>query len=155
MKAAQTGAAARPGGEQVPLPEEVYQVLVEVVEAMRKAITLILRTQRLTTQEASSASSASGSPEPRHDGQVRLHHPRRADGVLPFEQIETISPRPLLLIAGSEADTLYFSQNAYEKAKEPKELHIIPGATHIDLYYKPEYVPQVAEKLTQFFTKNL
>ena len=73
----------------------------------------------------------------------------------PFEQIETISPRPLLLIAGSEADTLYFSQNAYEKAKEPKELHIIPGATHIDLYYKPEYLPQVAEKLTQFFTKNL
>lgn len=73
----------------------------------------------------------------------------------PFGQIETISPRPLLLIAGSEADTLYFSQNAYDKAREPKELHIIPGATHIDLYYKPEYVPQVAEKLTEFFTKNL
>lgn len=73
----------------------------------------------------------------------------------PFEQIETISPRPLLLIAGSKADTLYFSQNAYEKAKEPKELHLIPGATHIDLYYKPQNVPQVAEKLTQFFTKNL
>jgi excisionase family DNA binding protein len=43
-----------PDGEQVPLPEEVYQVLVEVVEAMRegKAITLVPRTQRLTTQEA-------------------------------------------------------------------------------------------------------
>jgi uncharacterized protein len=56
----------------------------------------------------------------------------------PFEQIETISSRLLLLIAGSEADTLYFSQNAYDKAKDPKELHIIPGATHIDLYYKLE-----------------
>jgi len=33
---------------------------------------------------------------------------------VPFGQIETISPRRLLLIAGSEADTLYFSQNAYE-----------------------------------------
>src|SRR5712691_8666954 len=73
----------------------------------------------------------------------------------PFEQADMISPRPLLLIAGSEADTLYFSQNAYEKAKEPKQLYIIPGATHIDLYYKPEYVPQAAEKLTEFFTKNL
>ena len=73
----------------------------------------------------------------------------------PFEQIETISPRPLLLIAGSEADTLYFSQNAYEKAKEPKELLIIPGATHIDLYYRPEFVPQVADKLTQFFAAHL
>ncbi len=43
-----------PDGEQVPLPEEVYRVLVEVVEAMRegKAITLVPRTQRLTTQEA-------------------------------------------------------------------------------------------------------
>jgi excisionase family DNA binding protein len=43
-----------PDGEQVPLPEEVYQVLVEVVEAMRegKVITLVPHTQRLTTQEA-------------------------------------------------------------------------------------------------------
>lgn len=43
-----------PDGEQVPLPEEVYQILVEVVDAMRegKAITLVPRTQRLTTQEA-------------------------------------------------------------------------------------------------------
>ncbi len=43
-----------PDGEQVPLPEEVYRVLVEVVQAMRegKVITLVPRTQRLTTQEA-------------------------------------------------------------------------------------------------------
>jgi excisionase family DNA binding protein len=43
-----------PDGEQVPLPEEVYRVLIEVVQAMRegKAITLVPRTQRLTTQEA-------------------------------------------------------------------------------------------------------
>jgi len=43
-----------PDGEQVPLPEEIYRVLVEVVQAMRegKAITLVPRTQRLTTQEA-------------------------------------------------------------------------------------------------------
>jgi len=43
-----------PDGEQVPLPQEVYRVLVEVVEAMRegKVITIVPRTQRLTTQEA-------------------------------------------------------------------------------------------------------
>jgi excisionase family DNA binding protein len=43
-----------PDGEQVPLPEEVYRLLVEVVEAMRegKVITLVPHTQRLTTQEA-------------------------------------------------------------------------------------------------------
>lgn len=73
----------------------------------------------------------------------------------PFEQIETISPRPLLLIAGSEAETLYFSQNAYEKAKDPKELFILPGASHFDMYDKPQYVTPAVEKLAEFFGKNL
>jgi fermentation-respiration switch protein FrsA (DUF1100 family) len=73
----------------------------------------------------------------------------------PFAQVETISPRPLLMIAGSEADSLYFSEEAIAKANDPKELFIIPGASHIDLYDKPEYVPRVASKLTDFFSKNL
>jgi excisionase family DNA binding protein len=43
-----------PDGEQAPLPEEVYRVLVRVVEALRegKVITVVPQTQRLTTQEA-------------------------------------------------------------------------------------------------------
>jgi excisionase family DNA binding protein len=43
-----------PDGEQAPLPEEVYRILVKVVEALRegKVITVVPRTQRLTTQEA-------------------------------------------------------------------------------------------------------
>ena len=73
----------------------------------------------------------------------------------PFEQINQISPRPLLLIAGTEADTLYFSQNAYQAAKEPKELYLIEGASHIDLYYKPEYVPAAVGKLVDFFSTHL
>jgi len=73
----------------------------------------------------------------------------------PFEQVETISPRPLLMIAGSEADTRYFSEEAIAKAKEPKELFVIPGATHIDLYDRPQFVPQVVSKLTDFYAKHL
>jgi uncharacterized protein len=73
----------------------------------------------------------------------------------PFEQIQTISPHPLLMIAGSEADTLYFSKDAYEKAKEPKELFVIPGASHIDLYDKPRYVTPAVAKLKEFFGKAL
>lgn len=73
----------------------------------------------------------------------------------PFEQIETISPRPILMIAGSRADTLYYSQDAYEKAKEPKELLVIPGASHIDLYDKPQYVTPAVAKLKDFFGKTL
>lgn len=94
-------------------------------------------------------------PNPRFMGTFALSSLSQQMAFFPFEGIEMISPRPLLLIAGSEADTLYMSQNAIEKAKEPKELHIIDGASHIDLYWKPEYVPRVAEKLTEFFTKNL
>src|SRR5262245_18816469 len=43
-----------PDGQQVSLPEEVYRVLIQVVEGLRegKVITVVPRTQRLTTQEA-------------------------------------------------------------------------------------------------------
>lgn len=72
-----------------------------------------------------------------------------------FDLIETISSRPILLIVGSEADTIYFSQTAYGKANEPKELYYIKGATHVDLYDKSPFVEQAVEKLTEFFTQNL
>ena len=94
-------------------------------------------------------------PNPRTMGTFALSSLSQQMAFFPFEGIELISPRPLLLIAGSQADTLYMSQDAITRAKEPKELHIIDGASHIDLYWNPDYVPQVAEKLTGFFTKNL
>ncbi|KXX60444.1 hypothetical protein AZG88_37660 [Rhodococcus sp. LB1] len=72
-----------------------------------------------------------------------------------YDLIHLISPRPLLMIAGTEADTAYFSREAIEKANEPKELYWIEGATHIDLYDKDEYVPEVVTKLTGFFRENL
>lgn len=73
----------------------------------------------------------------------------------PYDQIDTISPRPVLFVAGSEADTLYYSEDGYNKAKEPRELFVIPGATHMDLYDKPKYVPQVVAKLAEFYGKYL
>lgn len=63
-----------------------------------------------------------------------------------------ISPHPLLIIAGSKADTFYFSQLSYDKALEPKELFVIDGATHIDLYDKTD---PVVPKLTAFMDKYL
>jgi fermentation-respiration switch protein FrsA (DUF1100 family) len=72
-----------------------------------------------------------------------------------FEQIETISPRPILLIAGAQADSLYTSEAAYKKANEPKELFLVPGATHIDMYDKPQYVTPAVEKLKGFFGRHL
>lgn len=70
-------------------------------------------------------------------------------------QIELISPRPLLMIAGSKANTLHFSEEAIARAKAPKELFIIDGATHFDLYDKAKYVDPAVEKLNSFFKKYL
>jgi uncharacterized protein len=73
----------------------------------------------------------------------------------PFEQLDTISPRPLLVIAGSKADTLFWSQEVHKKAKEPKELFVVEGATHIDLYDRPQFVTPAMAKLRAFFSEHL
>ena len=39
-----------------------------------------------------------------------------------------------LFIAGEHAHSRYFSEDAYQEASEPKELYIVPGANHVDLY---------------------
>jgi len=67
--------------------------------------------------------------------------------------VETISPRPILFIIGENAHSRYFSEDAYDQAVEPKELHIVPGARHIDLYDRTDMIP--FDKLTTFFTENL
>ena len=67
--------------------------------------------------------------------------------------IKEISPRLILLIAGENAHSKYFSEDAYKMASEPKELMIIPNAVHVDLYDKVDVIP--FDKLAAFFTKNL
>jgi fermentation-respiration switch protein FrsA (DUF1100 family) len=71
----------------------------------------------------------------------------------PFHDIETISPRPLLFIAGEKAHSIEFSEEAYRLAAEPKELLIVPNAGHVDLYDRVDFIP--FDRLTQFFTVNL
>ena len=71
----------------------------------------------------------------------------------PFNDIETISPRPLLFIAGEKAHSREFSEDAYQKASEPKELLIVPGAGHVDLYDRVNLIPFA--KLTSFFRQAL
>lgn len=67
--------------------------------------------------------------------------------------IADISPRPVLLIHGEKAHSRYFSETAYEAAAEPKELLIIKGANHVDLYDQLNVIP--FDKLTSFFTAHL
>lgn len=94
----------------------------------------------------------------------RGHHPRSttamsltSDGALqnffPFAQIKSISPRPILFIAGEKANSRYFSEEACKLASDPKELHIVPGASHVDLYDRVNLIP--FDKLASFFTEHL
>ncbi|WP_084218491.1 alpha/beta hydrolase [Sulfurospirillum arsenophilum] len=67
--------------------------------------------------------------------------------------IKEISPRPLLIIAGENAHSRYFSEDAYKAANEPKELMIIPNTVHVDLYDKVEKIP--FDKIEAFFKNAL
>ena len=71
-------------------------------------------------------------------------------------QIELIN-QPLLMIAGSKADSLYMTQDAFPKATgtKDKELFIIDGATHIETYWVPKYVDAALGKLTPFYARTL
>ena len=71
----------------------------------------------------------------------------------PFADIETISPRPLLFIAGENAHSREFSENAYRLAAEPKELYLVPDAGHVDLYDRTGLIP--FGKLETFFRAAL
>lgn len=72
------------------------------------------------------------------------------------DQIDLID-QPLLMIAGSKADTLYMTEDAFPKATgtRDKELFLIEGAQHIETYWVPEYVSAAMDKLTTFFARTV
>lgn len=72
------------------------------------------------------------------------------------DQIELID-QPLLMIAGSKADSLYMSREAFAKATgtRDKELFLLEGATHIETYWVPKHVATAVDQLSGFFGKTL
>lgn len=98
---------------------------------------------------------------------VRARHPRAVNFVsswtatMPVSfwnfplmtNIKEVSPRPILLVAGENAHSRYYSEDAYAAALEPKELVIVPDADHVALYDNMEKIP--FDKLEQFFNDNL
>jgi uncharacterized protein len=70
----------------------------------------------------------------------------------PFNFVHMLSPRPLLMIAGGDADTRIFSEDAIRRAREPKELFIVPGRTHVDMYDRTD---KHIGKLIEFFGEYL
>lgn len=71
----------------------------------------------------------------------------------PFNDIETISPRPMMFVTGENAHSKEFSEEAFKLAAMPKEIVVIPGAGHVDLYDRVDLIPFA--KLEGFFKENL
>jgi len=67
--------------------------------------------------------------------------------------IDTISPRPVLIVTGEKAHSRYMAEESYGRLKDPKELVIVPGATHTDLYDQLDLIP--FDKFGSFFKENL
>lgn len=67
--------------------------------------------------------------------------------------IDEISPRPILFIVGDRAHSKFFSENAFARAGENKEIYVVEDAEHIDLYDRVDRIP--FDKLEDFFKKNL
>lgn len=99
-----------------------------------------------------------GEVTPPGRSEVTTTHPTLTSNVkfmnfYPFNDIETISPRPMLFITGEKAHSKEFSERAYKLAAEPKELVVVSGAGHVDLYDRVGLIP--FPKLEEFFKKNL
>ncbi|MER5918310.1 alpha/beta hydrolase [Streptomyces sp. NPDC001982] len=80
------------------------------------------------------------------------------DKMIQFSALDTaelLAPTPLLVIAGDRAETLAQAEAMYAKANEPKELLLLEGGTHFDLYDRPEYVAPAVAKIDEFFKKHL
>ncbi|KAF6674080.1 alpha/beta hydrolase [Pantoea sp. EKM21T] len=95
---------------------------------------------------------------PKNSSAVLTTHPTLTSNVkfmnfYPFNDIETISPRPMLFITGDKAHSREFSEDAFQRAAQPKELYIVPDAGHVDLYDRTDLIPFA--KLTAFFKQHL
>lgn len=94
----------------------------------------------------------------------RGHHERARGGFtttsnIPFinfdllSHLDEIAPRPILFIVGDRAHSRFFSEGAYEKAREPKEMYVVKDAEHIDLYDRTDRIP--FDKIETFLKNSL
>lgn len=97
-------------------------------------------------------------PRAQHPNSTNLFLFTSLDKMMAFDayaNIKTLLTQPILIIVGSNAGSRWQGEEVYKKVTSPKELKIIEGATHMDLYDIPKYVNQVAESMTTFFGNNL
>lgn len=115
------------------------EVLTEDADAITREFFDYYRTPRGRHPRATTGMAISGDPSYLH--------------FRPFDHVDMISPRPILLVAGENAHSRFFSEQAFKRAADPKELFIVPGAGHVDLYDKMDLIPW--DKLQSFFDQHL
>lgn len=97
-------------------------------------------------------------PRAQHPNSTNLFLFTSLDKMMAFDayaNIETLLTQPILIIVGSNAGSRWQGEEVYKRVTSSKELKVIQGATHMDLYDIPKYVNQVADNMTSFFGKNL
>ncbi|MBB4124881.1 hypothetical protein GGR77_000152 [Xanthomonas translucens] len=132
------------GGEAVYVPGTVNKLDADT-PAIQREFFDFYRTPR--GAYTSKGDTAELTTQPRFSSLVKFMN------FYPFNDIETISPRPMLFISGDAAHSREFSEDAYRKAGQPKELYWVKGAGHVDLYDRTTLIP--FDKLTTFFQHGL
>ncbi len=97
-------------------------------------------------------------PRPQHERSINQFPFISFDRIIEFtafDLVDKLLTQPVLFIAGSEAGTLWQSENAYERALEPKDIHIVEGANHFDMYDKEPFVTEAVEKMNSFYGQYL
>lgn len=166
VSAADIGAANRNGWLNNRKVDEQIKILNEVA----KQRTLEARGAKLKEIYMTPVPDNSTAPSFREGYEYyrtdRAFHPR-ADNLflyrsqatkMAFSAIENIYllTQPVLLITGSKADSDWQTKRFYKSIPgKNKEIYVIKGATHIQLYDKPEYVALAVDKLDKFFKENL
>lgn len=98
---------------------------------------------------------ASRGAHPRWENKLLSWSLEKQIGFSTLDVIDQVSPHPILLIVGSESSSRTANEASYAAAQEPKELFLVEGASHIDLYDQDRYVTPVANKLAAFFNANI
>lgn len=62
---------------------------------------------------------------------------------------------PFFMAYGADAPTVDGCEAFYDAVPGPKEKHVIEGAGHFDLYYKPEYVDPIVDRIDAFFRSHM
>ncbi|MFJ4641992.1 alpha/beta hydrolase [Streptomyces bobili] len=72
-----------------------------------------------------------------------------------FHLVEDLLTQPILIVAGSEAGSLWHSTELHSRARSHKKLVVVDGGTHMDFYDVPQYVDRAMAEATPYFRENL